>query len=44
MTDNVVNYQMSNYARKMGRDPDAMTATERADIMADMIQKQYPGE
>ena len=44
MTENVINYQIDQYAKRKGKDPHAMNATVRDNIKAEMIQEQYPGK
>ena len=43
MTENVINHQIDKFSREKGIDPESMTAAERKNIRAEMLQENYPG-
>ena len=41
--ENVINYQVDNYATAKGLDPESITPSQRLTLKEEMIKEQYPG-
>ena len=44
MYSNVAEYQFNEYVKSKGKDPYNITATEKADLKANMTGDLYPGK
>ena len=43
VTQNVINWQFMNYVKSIGKNPDALTDSERLDLKNAMVTDLYPG-